>query len=70
MSNFLHTRFTAPIVLLSAVGLVLTGCADTGNGTGDGDGPGDYGTADGVVTIYGTIADTEAELLEQSWADW
>src|SRR5690606_41603030 len=33
-------------------------------------GPGDAGTADGVVTIYGTISDTEAELLQQSWADW
>ena len=35
-----------------------------------GHGPGDVGEADGVVTIIGTIADTEAELLEQSWADW
>ena len=33
-------------------------------------GAGDVGEADGVVTIIGTIADTEAELLEQSWADW
>jgi len=47
--------------------MVLTGCASGSSGTG---GPGDSGDADGVVTIYGTIADTEAELLEESWADW
>ena len=68
MSTILQRRYTAPIVLVATVGLVLTGCADPG--TGGSSGAGDYGTADGVVTIYGTIADTEAELLEQSWADW
>ena len=68
MSNILRHRFTAPIAVLAAAGLVLTGCA-AGEGEPAG-GPGDYGTADGVVTIYGTIEGTEAELLEQSWADW
>jgi alpha-glucoside transport system substrate-binding protein len=61
------TRYTAPIALLAVAGLTLAGCADAGAG---GDGPGDAGDADGVVTIYGTIADTEADLLEQSWAEW
>jgi len=67
MSNILRHRFTAPIAVLAAAGLALTGCA---SGEPTASGPGDYGTADGVVTVYGTIENTEAELLEQSWADW
>ena len=70
MSSTLHKRFTAPLAILAVSGMALAGCA---GGTGPGDvshGPGDAGKADGVVTIYGTIADTEAELLQQSWADW
>jgi len=50
--------------------MVLTGCASGSGGTGGAGGPGDAGEADGIVTIYGTIADTEAELLEESWAAW
>jgi len=69
MSRNLHRRFTAPITLFAVAGLVLAGCSAEGGG-GAAEGPGDYGDADGVVTVYGTIADTEAELLEQSWADW
>ena len=57
-----------PIATLGIAGMVLSGCA-SGSGSSAG-GPGDAGDADGVVTIYGTIADTEAELLEESWADW
>jgi len=57
-----------PIATLGIAGIVLSGCA-SGSGSSAG-GPGDAGDADGVVTIYGTIADTEAELLEESWADW
>jgi len=68
MSSTVHRRFTMPIAALAAAGLVLAGCSAGGGGTGDG--PGDAGEADGVVTVYGTIADTEADLLEQSWADW
>lgn len=60
-------RLLATAAAVGATGLVLAGCSTGGGGT---DGPGDYGDADGVVTIYGTIADTEADLLEQSWADW
>lgn len=70
MSSTLHKRLTAPLAILAVSGMALAGCA---GGTGSGDeshGPGDAGKADGVVTIYGTISDTEAELLEQSWADW
>lgn len=68
MRSHLHRRFTAPFAVLAISGLALAGCsADGGGGT---DGPGDAGEADGVVTVYGTIADTEADLLEQSWADW
>jgi len=63
----LHRRITAPIALFAAAGLALAGCS---GGEAPAEGPGDFGEADGVVTIYGTIADTEAELLEQSWADW
>ncbi|MBH0008296.1 ABC transporter substrate-binding protein [Salinibacterium sp. SWN1162] len=60
-------RALVPIATLGVASMVLTGCASGTSGTG---GPGDAGEADGVVTIYGTIADTEAELLEESWADW
>ncbi|MGV8886420.1 MAG: ABC transporter substrate-binding protein [Microbacteriaceae bacterium] len=68
MSNILRHRFTAPIAILAVAGIALTGCS-TGGDAATG-GPGDYGKADGTVTIYGTIEGTEAELLEQSWADW
>jgi alpha-glucoside transport system substrate-binding protein len=72
MKRNLHRRFTAPIAIVAIAGLALAGCSSTdGDGGGDsGSSVPDYGTADGIVTVYGTIADTEAELLEQSWADW
>ena len=66
MSN-LHRRITAPVAMFAIAGLALAGCAGE---TSETSGPGDYGTADGVVTVYGTISNTEAELLEQSWADF
>lgn len=62
-----YRRAILPIATLGIASMVLTGCASGSGGSG---GPGDSGDADGVVTIYGTIADTEAELLEESWADW
>lgn len=69
MSSPILRRIVLPVAVLAAAGLAISGCStDTGGGAGAG--AGDYGTADGVVTIYGTIADTEAELLEESWADW
>ena len=62
-------RIIVPIAAAAAFGMVLSGCAsDSGGGASTG--PGDAGDADGVVTIYGTISDTEADLLEQSWAEW
>ena len=68
MSFTVHRRFTAPLAVIAVAGLALAGCSsDTGSG---GTGPGDAGEADGIVTITGTIQDTEADLLEQSWADW
>ncbi|MHA6669177.1 ABC transporter substrate-binding protein [Homoserinimonas sp. A447] len=69
MRSTLHRKATVPIAFLAAAGLVLTGCSADGGGDGA-SGPGDYGDADGVVTLYGTIADTEADLLNESWADW
>ncbi|EAR25839.1 ABC-type glucosylglycerol transport system substrate-binding protein [marine actinobacterium PHSC20C1] len=62
-----YRRAMLPIATLGIAGMVLSGCASGSGGTG---GPGDAGDPDGIVTIYGTIADTEAELLEESWADW
>jgi alpha-glucoside transport system substrate-binding protein len=69
MSFTVHRRFTASLAVLAVAGLGLTACSGD-DGGGGGSGPGDFGEADGVVTIYGTIADTEADLLNESWADW
>ena len=65
MSFTLHRRLTAPIALLAITGLALSACS-----TGGTEGGGTVGEADGVVTVYGTIDATEAELLNESWADW
>ncbi|GAB2453583.1 alpha-glucoside transport system substrate-binding protein [Conyzicola lurida] len=72
MSSILHRRLAAPLAVFAIAGLALSGCAvdETNGGSASGGGPGDAGTVDGVVTVYGTIADTEADLLEESWADW
>ncbi|MGV8895299.1 MAG: ABC transporter substrate-binding protein [Rhodoglobus sp.] len=67
MSFIVQRRFTAPFAVLAVAGLALAGCSSD---TGSSSGPGDAGEADGVVTIYGTIQDTEADLLNESWADW
>ncbi|WP_165067878.1 ABC transporter substrate-binding protein [Marisediminicola senii] len=67
MRTSTHRRFTAPIAMFAAAGLVLVGCSTNG---GSSSGAGDAGEADGVVTIYGTIIDTEEELLNESWAAW
>ncbi|MCT9820881.1 ABC transporter substrate-binding protein [Microbacterium sp. W1N] len=61
-------RWIAPIALIGATGMALAGCSGGPGSTGGGDDA--SGGGDNVVTVYGTIADTEAELLEQSWADW
>jgi alpha-glucoside transport system substrate-binding protein len=61
-----HRRFTASVAIAAIAGLTLAGCSGGPGGTTAGAGA----KGDGVVTVYGTIADTEAKLLEQSWADW
>ena len=66
MRSILHRRFTTPIVLATIAGLTLAGCSG-GPGTTTSDAGAE---GDGTVTVYGTIADTEATLLEESWADW
>lgn len=60
-------RWLAPLALVGVTGIALAGCSG-GPGTGGGGGSG--GADDKVVTVYGTIAETEAKLLEESWADW
>jgi alpha-glucoside transport system substrate-binding protein len=71
MRSTLHRRITIPLAILAASGLVLSGCSSGGGGGGGSDaGPGDAGDADGVVTMYGTIIDTEEDLLNESWAEW
>ena len=63
-------RLIAPLAVLGVAGLALAGCSGgPGGGGGDNNG-GSGGADDNVVTVYGTIADTEAELLEKSWAAW
>jgi alpha-glucoside transport system substrate-binding protein len=52
--------------MAAIAGLALAGCSG-----GPGATTADSGAeGDGVVTVYGTIADTEAQLLEESWAGW
>ena len=53
-----HARAVLPVTMVAATGLLLGGCAGTAGSGAD----------DNVVTVYGTIADTEAQLLEESWA--
>lgn len=62
-------RLIAPLALLGVAGIALAGCGAPGAPTGGGGGGG--GDVDGeTVTIYGTIVDAEAELLQESWADF
>lgn len=67
MSAKQFRRFTIPTAVAAVIGLALTGC---GNGPGAANDDVSGATGDGVVTVYGTIADTEAKLLEESWAQW
>jgi len=66
MRPSLHRRIITPIAIAAIAGLTLAGCSGGPGATTSTAGA----AGDGVVTIYGTIADTEAQLLEQSWADW
>ena len=66
MSSTKHRRLFTPIVAVGVFALTLAGCSGGPGSTSGSSGE----EGDGVVTIYGTIAETEAELLEESWADW
>lgn len=61
-------RILISVAALGAAGMVMAGCSG-GPGAGSG-GDSGGGDDDMVVSVYGTISDTEAELLEESWADW
>jgi len=62
-----RSRRFAPLALLGVAGIALAGSGAPGAPTGGGGGgSGDSNT----VTIYGTIVDDEAKLLQQSWKDW
>lgn len=56
-----RTRRLVPLALLGTAGIALAGCGAPGAPNGG-------GTA--VVTIYGTIVDDEARLMQQSWQEW
>ena len=58
-------RRLAPLAIIGAAGIALAGCGAPGAPEGGGGGGGDN-----TVTMYGTITDEEAELLQESWADW
>jgi alpha-glucoside transport system substrate-binding protein len=62
-----HRRLLAPLAFVGIAGIALVGCS---GGPGAESGSGGGGDDGNVVTVYGTIADTEAELLEESWAEW
>lgn len=62
-------RLLAPLAVIGAVGVALAGCSGGPGSTGNNNNN-SGGADDNVVTVYGTIADTEAQLLEESWADW
>ena len=61
MTFSVKRHIAVPMAVLAAAGLALGGCATAGDGGSTG------GEDDNVVTVYGTIADTEAELLEESF---
>lgn len=57
-------RRLAPLAVLGVAGIALAGCGAPGAPSGGGD------SGSSTVTIYGTIVDDEAKLLQESWADW
>lgn len=71
-----HRRLIGPMAAVAVVGLALTGCtgdiaADDASNTDCAD-YADYGTFEGKpeVNIGGTIQDTEADRLVESWKDF
>jgi alpha-glucoside transport system substrate-binding protein len=66
MRSSLHRRITAPLAFAAVAAVTLAGCSG-----GPGNTAAEAGAeGDGSVSVYGTISDAEADLLEQSWADW
>ncbi|MFF5623871.1 ABC transporter substrate-binding protein [Microbacterium sp. LWH10-1.2] len=61
-----RSRRFAPLALLGVAGIVLAGCGAPGAP----DSGGTDGSDKTTVTIYGTIVDDEAKLLQKSWADF
>ena len=68
MAQSQRYRRLAPLALLGAAGIGLAGCGAPGAPDGGGDGGEDVSGE--TVTIYGTIVDDEAKLLQESWADF
>ncbi|WP_309068498.1 ABC transporter substrate-binding protein [Microbacterium sp.] len=72
MSTATRKRLILSTTGLGITVLALAGCTGgpgvSGGGGGGGGGESEGGSSE--VTVYGTIVDAEAELLEQSWADW
>jgi len=62
-----RSRRLVPLALLGVAGVALAGCGAPGAPSGGGGGG---SSDDNTVTIYGTIVDDEAKLLQESWADW
>ena len=61
-----RSRRLAPLALLGVAGIAIAGCGAPGGAPGSSGGSG----GDATVTIYGTIVDDEAKLLQESWSDW
>lgn len=69
MKTSSRSRIVVALAATGALGLTLAACSGGPGSTPDGGGDGG-GDDSNVVTVYGTIADTEAELLNESWAEW
>jgi alpha-glucoside transport system substrate-binding protein len=62
--NAITRRGGTVIAGAALIALVLSGCAGASSGSPT------VGTADGVVTIQGSLVGKDATLLEKSWAAW
>jgi alpha-glucoside transport system substrate-binding protein len=77
MANSRARKLVLPVAALSVSLLGLTACGSGGSDSAGTSGDADcsayesYGTFDGAeVSVYSTIVDIEAELLENSWTDF
>lgn len=64
MKSTSRHRSIAALAVLALAGLALTGCSSSPASAAN------VGTADGVVTISGSLTGTDAARLRQSWASW